>query len=469
MGENRFDIAVLGSGPGGYVAAIRAAQLGLKVCVVEKGDAGGTCLNRGCISSKSLVACVQRLKNIETSGEFGVEANGCSFDFLKMVERKDGVVRILRTGIMSLFKKRKIEYIEGEGRIAGAKKIEVMLKDGGLVGVEAEKIIIATGSEPLMIPQFNIDKKRILTSNEALSLDHLPKSMIIVGGGVLGTEFAGLFNGLGVDVTLVEAQDRLFPLIELDEEIIKSLVNIFRRSGIKIVIGKKIARIDKIDGADGAGAVAAQFEDGDRLEAEAAVVSVGRSLNSYGIGLEEGGIAVGGKGEIIVDDFMQTCVPGVYAIGDVTNKMQLAHVASKQGVVAVRHILGSEERINYEHIPWVIYTFPSIATIGLSEKGAIHRGYDVKCGVFNYRALGKARAAGETDGFVKVVSDRRSDRILGAHIIGSGAPEMIHEAALAVSFGATASELSKMVHAHPSFSEGLFEAFENIHDLGIHS
>lgn len=467
------DLTIIGAGPGGYVAAIRAAQLNMKVCIIEKNLVGGTCLNRGCISSKSLISSAQKLHAIKSAEEHGIYVNSYSFDVKKMVERKNKIVSILREGIISLFKKHKINLIQGTAKFLSQNKILIASNSGSETVIETQKTIIATGSEPLIIPQFNIDKEKILTSNEALNLDKLPQKMLIIGAGVLGSEFAGLFNGLGVDVTLIEACDRLFPLIDIDIDIIKHITNIFKRTGIKLKFGKKVSKISRRKKTDTQNSndeeVVAILEDGEEISADIAVVSIGRSLNSSGLGLEEVGISTGRYGEIAVDEKMRTVNENIYAIGDITNIMQLAHVASRQGVVAVESMLGHQSQIDYQKIPWVIYTFPNIAVVGLSEKKAIECGYEIKCGTFNYRALGKARAAGEIEGLIKLVCDKKTDKVLGGHLIGSGSPEIIHEVLLAIETGITATEFRNIVHAHPSFSEGLFESFENVHGLGIHS
>ncbi len=463
------DLAIIGAGPGGYVSAIRAAQMSLKVCIIEKNQIGGTCLNRGCIPSKALLSCAAKLKSIQSAEEFGISANNISFDFKRMVERKNKIVDILRNGITSLFKKHFIFSINGEGIFENEKLISVKTNTGDFYSVEAKNIIIAAGSEPLTFPQFNFDGIKIITSTEALNIEILPKSIVIAGGGIIGCEFASLFSTFGVDVTIAEAYDRLIPTVDIDDEIVKQITNLFRRSGIKMKLGKKIKEINKIKIEDGETKVKIIFEDGEETISDMAMISIGRSLNSGKLGMENTQIQTGRNKEIIVDEHLRTSSGNIYAIGDITNKMQLAHTASRQGIIAVENIMGKNSAMTYDSIPWAIYTLPNMASVGLSEKKASEKGFEPVSGIFNFRALGKARASGETEGLVKFVADKKTDKILGVHIIGSCAAEIIHESAVAISNSLTISNFLETVHAHPSLSEALYESAENVHGMGIHS
>jgi dihydrolipoamide dehydrogenase len=461
-----FDVAILGAGPGGYVAAIRAAQLGARVCVIEKGEIGGTCLNRGCIPSKALIVAAERYKEIRNAARFGLRAKDASFDWYAIIKRKDAVVEQLRNGISFLFKKHKIELVTGTGLIVSPNRIDVALNNSSPQSIEAQHIIIATGSEPAHIPTFHIDGKDIITSTEALSLPALPKSMLIVGGGVIGAEFATLFASFGVEITILEALPRMLATTDLDETIAKHAQALLKRSGVRIVCGIKIKEIHS---AADENLTVATLEDGSRYQAEKTLVSIGRSLNTKTIGIENCGVTLGRSGEIIAAETMQTTSPGIYAIGDITGKWQLAHVASHQGMVAAANIMGRTATMNYDAVPNCIFTSPPAAYVGISEQAALERGEDIITSRFSYKALGRAHAQGETEGLVKIIARKRDDKILGAHILGSAAPELIHEISLALRYGVTAKQIAEAIHAHPTFSEGLMEACENLYGLGIHS
>ena len=463
-------LAILGAGPGGYVAAIRAAQLGARVTVIENQALGGVCLNWGCIPSKALLSVVELGDKAKKAKDFGIQLGGpVTYDPAVMVARKNKVVSTLVKGIATLFKTWNIEHLEGRGELLDARTIRVTKPDGAEIRVEADGLIIATGSSWPNLPLFPIDGTQIITSKQALDLSRIPASLLIVGGGVEGCEFASLYSGLGTQVTLVELVPRLLPLE--DEEISQMMERELKKRGVDIRTGVTVDQIVRQPEV-----VTAHLRDGLSLNVEQVLVSVGRGFNSRGIGLEKAGVQVGPRGEIVVNDRMETNVPGVYAIGDVVGKAMLAHVASAQGKVAVENFLGHPRTIDYDVIPTGIFTLPEIGRVGLTEQQARDRcvaaGKDpqqsVKVGRFRYGGLGKAQATGDIQGLLKVVADAESDRILGVHILGAHAADLVHEAALAMHLGATVSRVAEMIHAHPTLAEGLMEAMEDVHGHAIH-
>ncbi len=456
-----YKIAIIGGGPGGYVAAIRAAQLGARVAVIEKADLGGTCLNWGCIPTKALVAGTETLAMIKNSEEFGIKADNPEVNFAAMMARKDQVVQRLVKGIHFLFKKNKIDLYEGTGRLTSVSSIEVMKKDGTTDKIEAENIIIATGSEPALISGLGYDGDRVITSNEALSLTEVPKSLLIIGGGVIGCEFACIFAELGCEITIVDIMPTILPGV--DEEASKTMQSLFKRRKIKIKTNAKITSVRKDSDS-----VAAILDSGEELSADKVLISIGRTFNTEGLGFKELGIAQGPKNEIIVNSRMQTNIPGIYAIGDITNKIQLAHVASAQGIAAVENIMGRDKEMNYDVVPNCIFTAPEVAGVGITGQQAREQGISVSTGKFPFMALGKAQASGKTDGFVKILADSHTDRILGVHIVGPHATDLIAEAALAVKLGATSGQLAETIHAHPTLAEAMMEAAEAVHGKSIH-
>lgn len=462
----RYDFVFIGAGPGGYVGAIRAAQLKSRVCVIERDKVGGTCLHRGCIPSKALIAGVSRYRNAASSGDFGVRANGVTLDWATCVQRKNAVVSQFEQGIHYLFKKNKVVLKSGTARLLDHRRVLVTDEQGNETEVRGERIIIATGSEPSLIPAFSIDRTTILTSTEALNLEQLPESLIIVGGGVIGCEFASLFSGAGVKITLLEALPTLLGLTTLDEPIIKHLQAHFKKQGITIITN---ANIQSLASNPQTSRVTATLENGHTYDADKAIVSIGRSLNTKNLGLRELGIECGPKGEVRINERMETNVRSVMAIGDITGKWQLAHFASKQGIVAVEMALGRSAPTNFDVVPSCIFTDPPVAFVGLSERLAREKSIDVNVGRFSYRALGKALAEGAPEGIIKVVSSKKHDQILGVHIFGHGAPELIHEACVAMQNKLPCSALTAAIHAHPTYSEGLLEAFEAVHGMSIHS
>ena len=463
-------LAILGAGPGGYVAAIRAAQLGARVTVIENQALGGVCLNWGCIPSKALLSVVELGDKAKKAKDFGIQLSGpVTYDPAVMVARKNKVVSTLVKGIATLFKTWNIEHLEGTGELLDARTIRVTKPDGTETRVVADGVIIATGSSWPNLPLFPIDGTQIITSKQALDLSRIPVSLLIVGGGVEGCEFASLYSGLGTQVTLVELVPRLLPLE--DEEISQMMERELKKRGVDIRTGVTVDQIVRQPDL-----VTAHLRDGLSLNVEQVLVSVGRGFNSRGIGLEKAGIQVGTRGEIVVNDRMETNVPGVYAIGDVVGKAMLAHVASAQGKVAVENFMGRPRTIDYDVIPTGIFTLPEIGRVGLTEQQARDRcvaaGKDpqqsVKVGRFRYGGLGKAQATGDIQGLLKVVADAESDRILGVHILGAHAADLVHEAALAMHLGATVSRVAEMIHAHPTLAEGLMEAMEDVHGHAIH-
>ena len=463
-------IAILGAGPGGYVAAIRAAQLGARVTVIENQALGGVCLNWGCIPSKALLSVVELGDKAKKAKDFGIQLGGpVTYDPAVMVARKNKVVSTLVKGIATLFKTWNIEHLEGTGELLDARTIRVTKPDGTETRVVADGVIIATGSSWPNLPLFPIDGTQIITSKQALDLSRIPVSLLIVGGGVEGCEFASLYSGLGTQVTLVELVPRLLPLE--DEEISQMMERELKKRGVDIRTGVTVDQIVRQPDL-----VTAHLRDGLSLNVEQVLVSVGRGFNSRGIGLEKAGVQVGTRGEIVVNERMETNVPGVYAIGDVVGKAMLAHVASAQGKVAVENFMGRPRTIDYDVIPTGIFTLPEIGRVGLTEQQARDRcvaaGKDpqqsVKVGRFRYGGLGKAQATGDIQGLLKVVADAESDRILGVHILGAHAADLVHEAALAMHLGATVSRVAEMIHAHPTLAEGLMEAMEDVHGHAIH-
>ena len=453
-----FDVIVIGAGPGGYVAAIRAAQRGAKVALVEREFFGGTCLNWGCIPTKTLIASAEALATVRHAASFGVTAGEPGFDWGRIMQRKDDVVKKLRTGIAGLLKSHGVTVIAGTGSLIGRKTVRIE-KDGAVTEVAAKKVIVATGSESAMPASIPFDGVKILESKAALCLASLPKSIVIIGGGVIGCEFASMLNAFGVGATVVEMLDRLLPLE--DKEISAALTKSFQKAGIAVHTGVKAENI----AATPAG-VTCDIA-GQTLKTEMMLVAIGRATNTKGLGLEDAGVKLE-KGAVVVDEHMQTTAAGVYAIGDITAKPQLAHVASAQGIVAAEHAMGLDSRIDYSVVPNCIFTTPEIGTVGLSEAKAAERG-DIRVGTFHFAALGKALAMGETSGFCKVVADAKTDAVLGVQIIGSHATDLIAEAGLAIRLQCTARELGRTIHAHPTLAEGMMEAAHAVHGECVHA
>jgi dihydrolipoamide dehydrogenase len=456
----KYDLVVIGAGPGGYVAAIRAAQLGAKCALVEKEFVGGTCLNWGCVPTKALIKSGRVAALMHHSAEFGVSASAVSIDYAAMAARKDKIVGNLRAGIEGLLKAAKVDLLRGAARIASVGSVEVTASDCATRTLECANIVVATGSEPARPKVFEFDGKTVLTSQEAVSLSRLGKSVLIVGGGFIGCEYAALYSNLGLDVTVVELLESI--LSTMDEDIVKEMSRAFRKRKIKVRTGVKVEKLI----TEGSGA-AAFLEGGEKLTADFALVSVGRRPVTSGIGLEEAGVKME-RGCIVIDDHCRTSVPGIYAIGDITGRLQLAHVASEQAIVAAANVTGREETIDYSVVPACVFADPEVGTVGLTERETKAKGIEYRVGRFPFRALGKAHAEGEIDGLVKVIGDAATGRVIGVHIVGPGASDIIAEAAAAMKMKATAKDLVETIHAHPTLPEALKEAAENFEGNAIH-
>ena len=455
-------LSILGAGPGGYVAAIKAAQLGAQVTVIEENEVGGVCLNWGCIPTKVLVASADFLARTRKSEEFGIELKGeITPNFAKIIERKNKIVNTQIKGIRNLLKKWGITLQQGRGVLTSPREITVTSRDGSIEKTESDNIIIATGSRPFQLTNLPFDGKRILSSNDAVALKEIPKSIIIVGAGVIGCEFACIFSNLGAEVTLIEMLPRA--VATEDFEISDILERELRKKKIRLLVNVKAEKADIRDEE-----VHVFLNDGKEIAAEKVLVSVGRIFNSNGIGIEETGIQKGVRGEISVNEKMETNIPGIYAIGDVAGGLMLAHVASSEGITAAINLMGGNERIDYDSVPSAIFTSPEIASVGLREQQAAENGIKVRTGHFQFRMLAKAHAIGEIEGLLKIVSDEQSDRVLGVHIIGPHASDLIHEGTLAVRLGLKTKDIAGTIHAHPTLAEGLMEAAEDVHNEAIH-
>src|SRR6266852_6363413 len=455
-------IAIIGAGTGGYVAAIRAAQLGAQVTLVESTAVGGLCLNWGCIPSKSLLACAELGQKIKKASEFGITITGAvSYDLARMVERKNKIVAGLVKGVRTLLKTWNVELVEGRGVLADAKTVRVLKADGTEATVQADAVILGTGTTSPSLPNLPLDGTSVISSREVLDLTTIPKSLLIVGGGVEGCEFASLFSTLGTKVTVMEMLPRILPTE--DEEVVALLTAELKKQGVRIQTG---VRVEKV--AVGADGVTATLADGSAVTVSKVLVSIGRRSNTGGLGLAQAGVSLGRRGEILVNERMETTLTGVYAIGDVTGKALLAHVASAQGKVAVRNILGHPTTMRYDVIPAGIFTFPEIGRVGLTEQEAKQQGLEIKVGKFRPIGLGKGHVSGETTGLMKIITAAKTGRIVGVHLVGAHAADLIHEAAVAMQMGATSETLAQTVHAHPTMPEGLMEAAEDVEGLAIH-
>jgi dihydrolipoamide dehydrogenase len=455
-------IVIIGAGTGGYVAAIRAAQLGARVTLIENAAVGGLCLNWGCIPSKALLACAELVQKIKKAGEFGITIAGpVTYDLARMVERKNKIVAGLVKGVTTLLKTWNVELIEGRGVLADAKTVRVVKADGTETTVQADAVIIGTGTTAPSLPNLPLDGTSVISSREVLDLTAIPESLLIVGGGVEGCEFASLFGALGSKVTLVEMLPRILPTE--DEEVSALLAAELKKQGVTILANTKV---DKV--AVGAQGVTTTLADGNRVTSAKVLVSIGRRFHTADLGLEKVGVTLGRRGEILVNERMETSVPGVYAIGDVVGKAMLAHVASAQGKVAVRNILGHLTVMQYDVVPAGIFTFPEIGRVGLTEQEAKQQGMDIKVGKFRPIGLGKAHASGETTGLMKIITEAKTGRIIGVHLVGAHAADLIHEAAVAMQMGATAATVAETIHAHPTMPEGLMEAAEDVEGMAIH-
>ena len=461
--SDQFDVTVIGAGPGGYVAAIRAAQLGLKTAIIERDkDLGGTCLLRGCIPTKELLHSAHVYDMISDPTEFGVSVEGFKLHFNKVMDRKNKVVGRLSKGVEFLMKKNKITVFKGHGKLEGKGRVTVTDATGKKQDIATKNVIIATGSAPRLLPGVDITSPRVVTSDQLLDFDHVPKSMVVLGAGAVGVEFASVFKRFGSDVTIIELLPRLVPIE--DEETSAELQKSFRRRKINVMTSTRFESVkvnqDDVEisytGADGKPG---------KINAETLLIAVGRRPVTDGLGLENTKIETD-RGYLKVDEYMRTAEPNVYAIGDVIPTPCLAHVASKEGCLAAEHIAGKNPHpINYNLVPNCTYCEPEIGSVGLTEAKAKEKGYDIKVGKFPFSALGKAIILGETEGFVKIISDAKYDEILGVHIMGPHATDLLGEACVALGLEATTEALGHIMHAHPTLSESIMEAAEAVHGM----
>ena len=459
-----FDLVIVGSGPGGYVAAIRAAQLGLKVGIIERESLGGICLNWGCIPTKALLKSAQVYEYLQHAQDYGIKAEGLSFDFDAVVKRSRGVADGMSKGIAFLMKKNKIEVVSGTAKLTAPGKLEITREGGAKEIVEAKSIILATGARSRELPALPIDGKKIIGYRQAMVLPALPKKMVVVGSGAIGVEFAYFYRTMGTEVTLVEYLPRIVPVE--DEEVSRQMEKSFKKIGITVMTSAEVTKVD----TSGAGCkVTVKTAKGDQqIDCDVVLSAAGVVTNLENIGLEELGIKVE-RGRIVVDDFYQTNVPGIFAIGDIVPGPALAHVASAEGIICVEKIAGHHpEPLNYQNIPGCTYAQPEIASVGMTEKEAKDKGYDIRVGKFPFSASGKASAAGAKDGFVKVIFDKKYGEWLGAHMIGANVTEMIAEVVVARKLETTGHEIIKAVHPHPTMSEAIMEAAAAAYDEVIH-
>ncbi len=461
----KFDIIVLGSGPGGYVTAIRASQLGFKVAVVEKENLGGICLNWGCIPTKALLKSAQVFEYLKHASDYGLTLNGdVDKDFDAVISRSRNVAEGMSKGVQFLMKKNKIEVIDGFGKVKPGKKVEVTDKDGKVSEISADHIIIATGARSRELPNLPQDGKKVIGYRQAMTLPQQPKKMIVVGSGAIGVEFAYFYNSMGTEVIIVEFMPNIVPVE--DEDVSKQFERSLKKAGIKIMTNASVEKVDT--SGEGVKATVKTAKGEEVLEADVVLSAVGIKTNIENIGLEETGIATD-KDKILVNEFYQTNIPGYYAIGDVVPGQALAHVASAEGILCVEKIAGHHvEPLDYGNIPGCTYATPEIASVGMTEKKAKEAGYDIKVGKFPFSASGKAKAAGTPDGFVKVIFDAKYGEWLGCHMIGAGVTDMIAEAVVARKLETTGYEILKAVHPHPTMSEAVMEAVADAYGEVIH-
>lgn len=463
---SQYNLAVIGAGPAGYVAAIRAAQLGMKVALIEKRETlGGTCLNVGCIPSKALLDSSEKFEVAHHHlASHGIKVNDIGLDVEQMVKRKDGVVTQMTQGLNFLMKKNKIDVINGW---ATFKDANTLLIDGEKE-VSAENILIAAGSEAVELPFAKYDGNVVVSSTEALNFTAVPEKMVVIGAGVIGLELGSVWRRLGADVTLVDVAER--PLAIMDSDLGKEAQKIFEQQGLHFHMGAKVQSVD-VDSVAGKATVSVESKSGEvvALEADKVLVSVGRYANTRGLGLDAVGVEMDERGIIQVNDKYQTNVPSIFAIGDCAPGPMLAHKGEEEGVACVEMIAGQKPHINYDCIPWVVYTSPEVSGVGITEDQAKEQGVDYKIGKFSYVGNGRAVAMAEAKGFVKVIADAKTDKLLGMHIIGHNASEMIHEAVIAMEFGGSAEDIARSVHAHPTMSEATKEAALAVEGRAIHA
>lgn len=466
---NQFDVTVIGSGPGGYVAAIRAAQLGFKTAIIEKYNTmGGTCLNVGCIPSKALLDSSEHYHNAtHTFENHGINVGTVTADIQRMVARKNEVVEQTTKGIQFLMDKNKITVFHGVGSFESATKIAVTKEDGSKESIASKYTIIATGSKPSSLPFIEIDKKRIITSTEALNLQEVPKHLIVIGGGVIGLELGSVYLRLGAKVTVVEYMDKIIP--GMDGALSKELQKVLKKQGMKFELSTAVSGVT--NNGDTV-TVTATNKKGEEVsfEGDYVLVSVGRRPYTEGLGLENAGVELDERGRVKVNEHLQTSVANIYAIGDVVAGPMLAHKASEEGVLVAEQLAGQKPHINYNLIPGVVYTWPEVAGVGKTEEQLKAEGIAIKVGNFPMRALGRSRASGDTDGFIKIIADAKTDEVLGVHMIGARAADMIAAAVTAMEFRASAEDIARMSHAHPTFAEAIKEAaLDATAKIAIHS
>jgi len=454
----KYDVTVIGSGPGGYVAAIRCAQLGLKTAIIERyGVLGGTCLNVGCIPSKALLDSSEHYHNAKHKFEqHGIGVTGLKVNMPQMIKRKAEVVDANNKGIDFLMKKNKIDVFKGHGSFVTANKISIAKLDGGTEEIETDKTIIATGSKPIVPEAFNYDKKRIITSTEALNIDAVPKRMVIIGGGVIGLELGSVYARLGTEIEVVEFMDRIIPT--MDGDCSKELQRVLKGLGFKFHLGHKVNTVTATKKGVSVEVQKRDSEDKFNIDADYCLVAIGRRPYTDNLGLENAGVAKDERGRIAVDHHLQTNVPGIYAIGDVVQGAMLAHKAEEEGVFVAETIVGQKPHIDYNLIPGVVYTWPEVASVGQTEEQLKAAGIPYKVGKFPMKALGRARASMDLEGMVKMLAHKDTDEILGVHMVGARAADMIAEAVALMEFRASAEDCARMSHAHPTYTEALKEA-----------
>lgn len=453
----KYDLIVIGSGPGGYISAIRASQLGLKAAIIEKySTLGGTCLNVGCIPSKALLDSSHHYHDaVHNFEEHGILVDSPKIDFSQMIDRKAKVVEQTTGGIKFLMEKNKIDVFEGLGSFVDATHVKVAKNDGTEETIEGENIIIATGSKPASLPFINIDKERIITSTEALKLKEIPKHLIVIGGGVIGLELGSVYSRLGSEVSVVEYMDKIVP--GMDADISKELQKVLKKQGIKFYTSHGVSAVEN-KGKEVA--IKATNKKGEEVTftGDYCLVSVGRKPYTESLGLENVGVKVNERGQIEINEHLQTNIPNIYAIGDVVKGAMLAHKAEEEGVVAAEIIAGQKPHIDYNLIPGIVYTWPEVSAVGKTEQELKEAGVDYKSGKFLMRALGRSRASTDIDGFVKVLADKNTDEILGVHIVGARAADLIMEMAVAMEYRASAEDIARICHGHPTYSEAIKEA-----------
>lgn len=469
MSDSPYDLVVIGGGPGGYVAAIRAAQLGLKVaCVEKRGALGGTCLNVGCIPSKALLNSSEKFEEANHGfAAHGVELGSVTLNLKTMMGRKEKVVDDLTKGIEFLFKKNKVDYIKGAGAIEGPGTVTVTPADGGKVSaLDTKNILIATGSEVMPLPGVEIDEKQILSSTGALALSAVPKHLVVVGGGVIGLELGSVWRRLGAEVTVVEFLDRILP--EMDGEVSKNFARTMKKQGMKLKLGSKVTGATASKSGVKLTVEPAKGGNAETIDCDAVLVAIGRRPYTAGLDLDKAGVEVGPRGFIKVDDHFKTSVDGIYAIGDCVPGPMLAHKAEDEGAACAEIIAGQSPHINYDAIPGIVYTWPEVASVGKTEEQLTEAGIEYKSGKFPFTANSRARANMDTDGFVKILADAKTDRVLGAHIIGPDAGNMIHEIVLTMEFGGSAEDIARTCHGHPTLNEAVKEAALAVAGRPIH-